>query len=294
MIFILLSAHDVPPSVTPTRLSDYAVGRFEAIPSRKGVKKAIKRGAIRVNGEAATTGYWVQPGDRIELYEVESPPRALELLLEVVWEDDDLAVVIKPAGLTVSGNQYRTLENALVYNLQPSSLPDARPWPRPVHRLDALTSGLVLTAKTASAEIALRRQFAERQVGKTYQAVVAGDLPDAGRIEAPLDGKAAVTDYRVLACAYSQRNGRLCRVALHPVTGRTHQLRRHLAGRGNPILGDKLYGEPGNVLKGKGLFLAAVGLDFIHPRSGERIEVKISPPRKFIRYLDRQSGEAMP
>ena len=283
----VLAAHTVPAGIAGLRLSDYAVGVFEALPSRKSVKKAIKRGAIWVDGRPAGTGHWVASGQRIELRELrEEPPPVLPLVFPVLYEDDDLAVIRKPAGLPVSGNQYRTVERALLHNLRPTAATgDALAWPHPVHRLDAPTSGLLLIAKTATAEMDLRQQFAERIIQKRYQAVVMGDLPATGRIEDPLDGKEAITAYRRLERVPSLRSGRLCLTDLFPLTGRTHQLRRHLSGRGYPILGDKEYGAPGHILLGKGLFLSAVGLSFLHPRTGAPVEVAVEAPAKFQKFM---------
>lgn len=286
----VLETHLVPEGVAGIRLSDYAGGIFNAIPSRKGMKKAIDRGEVRVDGKIAGTGHRVEAGQRIELLAGNRrPPGGYPLDLEVLLEDEDLAVVVKPAGLPVSGNRYRTVENALAHNLRPSAAIDAFPWPHPVHRLDSPTSGLLLIAKTASAETDLRRQFAEQSVRKRYQAVVMGMTPPAGRIEAPLGGKEAVTEFRRLEKAPSLRSEWLCLLDLFPRTGRTHQLRRHLAMRGHPILGDKEYGEVGNILKGKGLFLSAVGLAFRHPRTAEWVEVETEAPAKFRKFM---AGEA--
>lgn len=283
-----LETHTVPPGTPRERLSDYAARVFQAIPSRKGMKKAIKAGAVFVDGRPGHTGDWVQAGQHIELMSLAlNPPKALELPLEVIYEDEHLALVNKPAGLPTSGNQYRTVVNALQYNLSPSPAEGALPWPRPVHRLDALTSGLLLVAKTHAASLSLYRQFAEKEVQKTYQAITAGQAPRTGIIRAPVDGQDAHTEFRLLRQARSLKAGWLSWLELYPFTGRTHQLRTHLAGIGCPILGDALYTGDGPLLKGKGLFLCAVGLSFQHPASGERLQFRINAPQKFQSFLDR-------
>lgn len=288
MLPLPIESHTVPPDTPRERLSDYAPRVFQAIPSRKGMKKAIKAGGVLVDGRQGQTGDWVLPGQRIELLpSALSQPKPLELPLEIVYEDEHLAVVNKPAGLPTSGNQYRTVVNALQYNLSPSDTPDALPWPRPVHRLDALTSGLLLAAKSHAASISLSRQFAEKTVRKAYQAVVAGKPPEAGAIREPIDGQEAHTEFRTLARVRSLKVEWLALLELIPRTGRTHQLRRHLAGIGHPILGDALYTGDKPLLKGKGLFLCAVELEFTHPAAGRPGHFRIEPPDKFQSFLKR-------
>lgn len=287
---IILEKHIVPENAEVQRLSDYAVGLFKAIPSRKGLKKAIKNGRVWVDGKEAGTGHWVQPGQTLTHVDLEdNPPKTYVLDLEVVFEDDYLAVINKPAGLVVSGNQFRTVYNTLGYNLEPSLRPDALKWPRPVHRLDQLTSGLLVIAKTAPALMHLGRQFEDRTIKKIYEAVVIGRVPEKERIDLPLDGQEAITTVFKKQEVRSLKNDWLTWVELHPKTGRTHQLRKHLAGRGTPILGDKLYGKPNLILKGKGLFLSAVGLRFEHPASGEVLSLTIETPQKFDSMMTREA-----
>ncbi|MCO6489851.1 MAG: RluA family pseudouridine synthase [Phaeodactylibacter sp.] len=283
-----LETHTVPPGTPRERLSDYAARVFRAIPSRKGMKKAIKAGAVFVDGRPGHTGDWVQAGQRIVLMDLAlNPPKALEMPLEIVFEDDHLALIHKPAGLPTSGNQYRTVVNALQYNLSPTPVDDALPWPRPVHRLDALTAGLLLVAKSRTAAIQLGRQFEEKAVQKTYQAIVAGKAPETAIIREPIDGQEAVTEFRLLRRARSLKTEWLSLLELYPRTGRTHQLRRHLASIGHPILGDALYTPKGPLLKSKGLFLAAVGIEFTHPSTGLPTRFSIAPPDKFSSFLKR-------
>ncbi|NBC06847.1 MAG: RluA family pseudouridine synthase [Bacteroidetes bacterium] len=286
----LLESHTVPPGTAPTRLSDYLAGKLAAIPSRKGVKKAIKRGAVQVEGKVATTAHWVKPGERITLYDLQpTPPKPFPLDIPIIYEDDYFAVVDKPAGLPVSGNQYRTLVNALVGQAAPSPLPDALPWAMPVHRLDAPTSGLVAVAKCRSAQLALGQAFEAREVKKTYLALVGGATPAQGQIEEPLDGKPACTRFEKIEAQPSRYCGTITLLRLYPHTGRTHQLRRHLAGEGFPILGDRLYTPEGQpLLRKKGLMLCAVKLELPHPKDGKTIEVETAPPSKFARLMERQ------
>lgn len=287
----LLSTHIVASNPSPTRLSDYACGIFPQLVSRKSVKKAIKSGAIRVNERISTTAYWVQANDEIQLYDLEQQaPKSYDLNLEVVFEDEDLAVINKPAGIVVSGNQFRTIANTLSSNLQSSSLPDALAWPKPTHRLDQATSGLLLIAKTASARVHLGQQFEDKTIHKRYRAICIGPVPQSGQITDPIEGKPALTRYELVGQSHSIKNQTLSLLDLYPETGRTHQLRIHLSQLGYPILGDALYGSEGLILKRKGLFLAAVALQFQHPRTGHTMVTEIPHPGKFDKLLEREQA----
>jgi RluA family pseudouridine synthase len=281
--------HRVPEGISDVRLSDYARTAFPMIPSRKGIAKAIKRGEIWINGKPGQSGDWVQTGQTLELRDLQQrAPKTYPLPLKVVFEDQYLAVIDKPPGIEVSGNKFRTVENALTRCLSRSKLPDALSWPRPVHRLDYSTSGLLLVAKTASAQVFLGRLFEVRGIRKRYCAVVMGQLSGSGHVNEPINGLPAQSKYVTAETVPSLRNGHLTRVDLYPVTGRTHQLRIHMASIGHPIVGDQTYGEQGNVLKGKGLFLAAVELRFPHPANQQQISVSIDIPPKFKSLLKRE------
>lgn len=285
----ILETHIVPENVSNIRLSDYAIGIFEIIPTRKGMKKAIKKGAVYIDGQLATTGRWVNTGQVIQLVElIQKPSKIYQLDLEVVYEDDEMALIHKPPGIVVSGNQFRTIQNALPANLSISSKVDAFPSPLPVHRLDYGTSGLLLIAKTQSARRILGRAFELQQVQKEYQAVVIGKTPKQGEMNEPIQQKKSQTNFTTIQTVPSLKNGHLSLVQLFPLTGRMHQLRIHLSDAGFPILGDKLYGTSGMILKGKGLFLCAVGLQFTHPKTGEQMKFKIPNPPKFQSFMERE------
>ena len=286
---IVLDRHIVPKLDNPVRLSEYACGLFPTVPSRKGIKKAIIRGQLKVNGTKGHTGYWVQPNDVLELYEAEiKVGKVFELSFPVVYEDDHLAVILKPAGYQVSGNQFQTVQNALPFNLKPLSSGADLSSPLPVHRLDKPTTGLLLVAKTRISRINLGRQLEEKKIQKRYQAIVIGKTIEEGLIDEPLEGKSAITRFKRVKSCDSLKNGTLTWLDVWPETGRTHQLRKHLSNLGFPILGDAEYGKEGLILKGKGLFLSAVQLDFTHPATGKPLRVKVNAPHKFFSLFERE------
>ncbi|MCZ4410119.1 RluA family pseudouridine synthase [Cryomorphaceae bacterium 1068] len=275
--FNCLEEHLVP--CTPQmRLSDYAVSKFESLPSRKSVKKAIKRGLLLVNGEVSETGHWVKKGEVLTVIYDETVRPIYERTIEVLYQDDHLAAVQKPADIPVSGNSFRTLQNSLSFNLEPSSQKDALAVPRPVHRLDRLTGGVILIAKTLSAAAHLGSQFENRTVEKTYFAWVSGLIESPLILEEPIDKKEAITGILPLRSLKHRRFSELTLVEAKPKTGRRNQIRIHLSEAGYPILGDLNF----NGLKsGKGLFLFAKKISFVHPKSSEQIEVGAKIPRKF-------------
>jgi len=286
---MIRETHTVPDGVQGVRLSDYARTAFPSIPSRKATAKAIKRGEVRIDGAPAHSGDWVEAGQTLEWMESQrAVPKTYRLPLEIVFEDEYLAVVNKPPGIEVSGNKFKTVENALAGNLSPSEQPDALRWPRPVHRLDYSTSGLLLVAKTATAQVFLGKQFEERKIHKRYRAVVMGKLEKPGQVVEPINTMPAQSEYAPVETVPSLRSGYLTLVDLFPLTGRTHQLRIHMASIGHPIVGDQKHGQVGNVLKGKGLFLSAVELRFLHPATHREQLVSIETPPKFSSLLRRE------
>ncbi|MBP9150703.1 MAG: RluA family pseudouridine synthase [Flavobacteriales bacterium] len=279
-------SHIVPVLPEKIRLSDYAGGIFRTIPSRKGMKKAIDKGWVHINGKLASTSDYLRGGETIEFAFEETVERpTIELKIEVLFQDEFLAVVNKPAGIEVSGNRKWTLENALSINLKPSSESDALKYPEPIHRLDYPTSGALLIGKTNAAVSELNRMFAGREIAKTYLAITIGKMPDSGIVDSEIDGKSSLSEFKLLQSVKSERFGHLNLVELNPKTGRRHQLRKHMAETGNPILGDREYGSEGLILSGKGLYLHSVSLSFVHPFTKEKLTVEAPLPKKFLKIF---------
>jgi RluA family pseudouridine synthase len=277
----------VPPDADGMFFSDFARAALTTLDSRNGVKKAIKRGELLLDGRPALTGTRVRAGQQVALLRGRAPQKVFGLQLDVLYEDEHLAAVCKPAGFAVNGNSYRTVRNSLPGNLRPSREADALAAPCPLHRLDVPTSGVLLVAKTVRAMTALGHQFEERGVGKVYRAIVIGNAPDKGCMDTPVGGREAFSEYTCLHRQPSLRSGTLSLLELRPRTGRTHQLRIHCAQAEMPIPGDGLYGHEGRILRGKGLFLCAVSIEFTHPVDGHRINVECPMPRKFETFLER-------
>lgn len=280
----------VPLFEEPIRLIDFLIHHLPEPMTRNGAKNAIKEKRITVDGLLPESGWKLREGQLIEILNPE--PRTIKvfpLKLNILFEDEHLAVIIKPAGFAVSGNFYKTIEHALPNNLAKSIEPDALPFPQAVHRLDAATSGLLLLAKTQKARILLGKAFEQHQIDKKYMAVVTGEIPSKGEFNSPIEGKDARTTFHVIQKVESIRHGHLSLVELIPHTGRTHQLRIHLAQAGFPILGDALYSPTTHFYKGKGLFLCAVYLKFQHPVTGEFVQFTAEIPHKFNALLQRES-----
>lgn len=285
---IVLKEHIVTKELTSVRLVDYCIGLFPQTPTKNAVKKAMKRGEIIHNSVEGQTGNWVNENDIVQLIDTQlKQPKPFPLKIEIVHEEDSFAVVHKPSGLVINGNQFRTLENALIDQLKKSEADDALKWGRPVHRLDSATSGLVIVAKTLEAHRKFGDLFSERKIKKQYYAIVQGK-PNDQIITAEIDAKSAESKLTVLSTVPSLRNECVSLVLLEPTTGRTHQLRKHCVGISHPIVGDQLYGEEGNVMKHKGLFLVAASLKFENPISSELMTISIPVPAKFTALMKRE------
>ncbi len=278
--------HTVETVDCTIRLSDYAGGIFELIPSRKGMKKAIDKGFVWVNGTPATTGKWITNGDVIDLRLPSDFQKAYERTVEVVYEDDYLAVVNKPAGILTNGNSFKTLENTLPFNLSKSAAKDALWKPQVAHRLDFATSGLVLVGKTRSSTASLKEAFKDRLVQKTYHALTVGKMKQSsGVLDDSIDGKSATSEFNVIQAHPSNKYEFINLVQLKPITGRRNQLRVHLANLGHPILGDRKFGNALHWDMKRGLYLAATTISFNHPTTQESLIFSIDLPKKFQKLL---------
>lgn len=262
------------------------MGIFEFCPTKSALKKALKKEQILVNGTMATTATYIQGGEIIVLTisEKNIATKQLDFPLKVLFEDDSLAVIYKPAGFLVSGNSFKTIANALPQNLTTSTLPDACV-PQPAHRLDYATTGVLLVGKTSSSIRILNKLFEDKKILKTYYAITIGTMENQGSITTPIDEKPSRSVYQVLETVSSLRFETLNLVKLAPKTGRRHQLRKHLARIGNPILGDKDYGKEGFILNGKGLYLHAYSLQFTHPFTKEKMLIKSELPGRFVKIF---------
>jgi 23S rRNA pseudouridine1911/1915/1917 synthase len=265
--------------------------------SRSAAQRLIDRGEVTVNGEPVKASYKVKAGDRVvACLPSEEPtlPDAEAIPLHIIYEDDALLVVDKPAGMVIHpapGHSSGTLVNAVLAHCPDlTGSGDARPGI--VHRLDRDTSGLILIAKNEKAQRALQRQFQDRAVHKAYLALVDGHLQPAwGRIEAPIGrdpnhrqrmtilpgGREAITEYHVLeqfAHSVGPAAGDYCLVEVEPKTGRTHQIRVHLSSIGHPVMGDPVYGKHKWRLPLSRQFLHARRLEFKHPVTGRRMALE--------------------
>lgn len=273
--------------------------------TRSAAKKLIEDGNVRVNGEAVKASQAVNAGDRADVIMPE--PKALDLTpqdipIDIVYEDDDIAVINKPQGLTVhagSENLTGTLVNALLYRLKSLSTINGVIRPGIVHRIDKDTSGLLVVAKNDAAHLSLSAQISDKTCSREYLALCEGIVKDdSGRIETyigrhPTDrikmavvsaekGRYAATNYEVVKRFV--RGYTLMRFKLE--TGRTHQIRVHCRYIGHPIVGDPVYGSKKQKFQLSGQLLHAYRLGLTHPRTGERMVFEAPIPDYFEKVLE--------
>ena len=278
--------------------------RLEGL-TRSAAARLLEEGRVTDRGRLVAKNLRVQPGQVLEvtLPEPEEPEaRPQDIPLDVVYEDEDVIVVNKPTGMVVHpapGHPDGTLVNALLYHCG-ESLSGVGGQKRPgiVHRIDRDTSGLIIAAKNDAAHLALAAQLADHTLARTYECLAVGNFrEDSGTVNAPIGrhpvdrkrmavvrqgGREAVTHWEVIA-RYPGVTHLRCRLE----TGRTHQIRVHLAHIGHPILGDTVYGAKKPVPGLTGQCLHAVGLRFLHPRTGEPVELTCPLPEEFVRMLDK-------
>lgn len=274
--------------------------------TRTFIQKQIQDGAISVNQKAVKSNYKLSKGDRIEL--MVTQPKALNILaqdlpLDIVYEDDELLIVNKPAGMVVHpapGNYTDTLVNAIMFHCK-DRLSSINGVTRPgiVHRIDKDTSGLLIICKTDLAHTSIAAQLKEHSIKREYVGIVYNSIKaDDGTIEAPIgrgekdrkrmainykNGKHAITHFVV-----NERleNNRYAYLTFRLETGRTHQIRVHMAMNGNPLVGDPLYGPKSPFYSPNGQLLHAKTIGFIHPKTNTYMEFSVEPPDKFKQILE--------
>lgn len=267
----------------------------------------IREGFALVDGAPARkAGFALRSGMELEFERPEPQPSSVQaqpIELAIVYQDQDLAVIFKPSGMVVhpaAGNREGTLVNALLYHLGDLSGIGGEIRPGIVHRIDKDTSGLLLVAKNDMSHVALSEQIAAHSLERAYQAILIGNpKQDSGSVEAPIGrhprdrkkmgivdgGRPARTDWRVL-----ERLRGACLIEARLTTGRTHQIRVHMAGIGHPVLGDQVYGpkkSPYPVTGGQ--LLHAYKLGFIHPRTGEAMMFECEPEPRFMEWQKKLS-----
>ena len=284
-----ITVHRVSKVKGKERIADYCGRNIRKLGSKSAAKKAISAGKLFLNGSKVRTADYVTIGDVIELRgSLHRNIKRIDIQIPTVFEDEHLLIVNKPAGIAVNGNRYKTVENALADANNANNLVDALPRPIAAHRLDVPTCGLVILAKTKSAQIKINRAFQENRISKTYEAIVHG-MPGAnGQVNSSVNGKEALTKFELIRHVRSKVFSDLCLLALSPITGRTHQLRIHMHRIGHLIVGDKMYAEGQKTIFGKGLMLCACRLQFEHPITQQPMKIQIKPPAKFTRILDRE------
>jgi len=323
-----------PPEAAGQRLDQYLALQLSELNqtevSRARVQQLIDRGEVLVNGAPAKASLRLK-GDSEEQITITGPPHALplraiaeEIALDIVFEDDDLAIVNKPAGMMVhagagatdDARNRGTLVNALLHHFKKLSAVGGDLRPGIVHRLDRATSGLMVVAKNDESHQRLAKQFSSREVHKTYLALVHGwPKQDRGTIQSAISrhsqrrtrmttkgfgGRDAVTHYTVLR-KLDAPYGKFALVEVKIETGRTHQIRVHMSSIGHPVVGDALYGAPGelksqsNKRRDPGMpatlalarnFLHSATLEFIHPRTKEPLKFSRPLPKELENLLE--------
>lgn len=326
--------YEVPAEAAQQRLDTWLTGQLTGV-SRERVQMLIEQQKIRLDGKTPRASYRLRGGETVEVLGDPVPPPlkafAEDIPLRVVYEDDALSVIDKPAGMTVhagagaAASEGGTLVNALLHRYQSLSSVGGDQRPGIVHRLDKQTSGLIVVARNDAAHARLAEMFAQRQMKKTYIALVHGHLKqDRGTVDAPIardllrrtrmttrrrtGARTAVSHYTVLR-RISSRFGTFTLVSVRIETGRTHQIRVHLASIGHPVVGDALYGAPARLVVAPSRqtrdpepesldlernFLHAAELEFEHPRTGKPVHIESPLPAELETLLRAIESGKMP
>lgn len=273
--------------------------------SRAQLQKLIKGGGVLVDGKAVTPHYPVKTGERVHVERLEKPADDLPaeaIPIEILYEDDDLIIVNKPAGMVVHpahGNPNHTLVNALLFHVKNLSHEADHVRPGIVHRLDKDTSGVMVVAKNDLAHARLAQQFKDHTIERIYHAIVRGVVQhDEGICEEPVGraflnrkkvivkpsgGKNAITYFHVI-----KRFPKATLVEIRPKTGRTHQIRVHFCHMGHPVLGDTFYGSAFPPIQRQALHASSLG--FEHPRTKKKLNFKSELPedmRTLLQFLEK-------
>jgi 23S rRNA pseudouridine1911/1915/1917 synthase len=321
----------VPVEAAGWRLDQFLAGHLSGV-SRSRVQKLVEQGDVLVEGKREKASLKLRGGEQVvvtgQQQVIPLEARAEDIPLEIVYEDEDLAVVNKPAGMMVHAGSGATdearsggtLVNALLHRFTTLSAVGGELRPGIVHRLDKETSGLILVAKNDKTHEALAEMFASRQITKTYVALVQGKLPEDGAtIQAPISrdsvrrtrmttrrlegARHAVSHYRVVE-RLETRFGLFTLARVRIETGRTHQIRVHMASISHPVVGDTLYGAPQKivalplsttrkaareVLELNRNFLHSAELEFTHPITGKKVQLTSPLPRELEEFLAKLS-----
>ncbi len=312
-----MKTYRVPEEAAKQRLDAWLAAQMSGV-SRERVQLMLSQDKVRLDGKWPRASYRLRGGETVEVLGDPTPKPlkaiAEDIPLKVIYEDNELSVIDKAAGMTVHAGagavegEGGTLVNALLHRYRTLSQVGGDERPGIVHRLDKQTSGLIVVARNDAAHARLAEMFAKRQMKKTYIALVHGHLKDHGTIDAPIardlirrtrmttrrtsGARTAVTHYTVLR-RISSRFGQFTLVSVRIETGRTHQIRVHMASIGHPVVGDTVYGAPARLtvmpsrnrrdpepesLELERNFLHASELEFVHPTSGKAIHLKSGLP----------------
>ena len=292
---------DVPDEETGERIDSFLSGKTDF--TRTRIQQLIKDKNITVNGKATKSSYKIEENDEIAIEVPEAETTEIKpenIKIDIVYEDSDIAVINKQAGLVVHpahGHYSGTLVNAILYHIKDLSGINGEIRPGIVHRLDKDTSGLIVIAKNDKVHTALTEMFQEKKIKKTYLAILKGKLNKSeGKIVTQIGrdkndrkkmtvidditkGKNAITNYKVVS-----QNNLFTLVKVNIETGRTHQIRVHMKHLGYPILGDSVYGRKDNE---KRQMLHAYKLEFLHPVTGHQMEFTGEIPEDFQKALKK-------
>lgn len=321
--------YSVPLESAGTRLDAWLVSQLTGV-SRSRIQLLLADAKVLINGQPAKPSLKLRGGESVEILGEPTPPplRSIPeaIPLDIVYEDDDLSVINKPAGMMVhagsgatdDARNRGTLVNALLSHYAQLSSTGGALRPGIVHRLDKQTSGLIIVARNDATHLKLAEMFSHRRMRKTYLALVHGNLKqDQGTINTPISrdmmrrtrmttrreagARAAISHYSVLERIHA-RFGAFTLISIRIETGRTHQIRVHMASIGHPVAGDTLYGAPANITTGVRRrksdpepesitldrnFLHAAELEFAHPRTGKQLQLQANLPDELTAFLNQ-------